>query len=78
MDSAIKLSMLAAALGVAGAAVNAIPTSPVGPVGGLKKKKGKFGGCSPCQGRADANATLRDAAKQVGLPAGRAIPKGGI
>lgn len=76
MDSAIKLSMLAAALGVAGAAVNAMPAAAA-PTGAIKKKKGKFG-CTPCQGRADANALLRDAAKQVGIPANRALPKGGI
>ena len=36
------------------------------------------GGCTPCQGRADANATRRDSAKMAGLASARAIPKGGI
>lgn len=79
MDDAIKFGVLSMLLGMGAAAVDALPDPASAPVRGSKRKHGKLGGgCTPCQGRADANTTLRDAAKMVGLSAARAIPKGGI
>lgn len=81
MDDVIKFGILTTLLGMGAAAVDALPTPAPAPVrGGRRNKHGKLGGggCTPCQGRADANETLRNAAKMVGLSAARAVPKGGL
>ena len=81
MDTETKLAILGTLFGVAGAAVELVPQKPKmqarGGSRGGSNKHGKLG-CTPCQGRADANATLRESAKAVGMPAARAVPKGGI
>lgn len=75
MDEGIKLGLLAAFFGAAAVAVDAVPPAPVNPKMGKHKGKFKSGGCTPCQGQADARQTLRDAAKVVGMPARSAVPR---